>query len=71
MIEVIRDGITRLYELHRFEVAKEILGDIHPDNFTGIEDYTIQCMFDETVAAMNATKCHYCKTGEGAACNCV
>ena len=52
MIGEIRDGVRAMYDAGRFEVVKEILGDIHPDNFAEVPDATVITIWRDIRKAM-------------------
>ena len=52
MIGEIRTMLPKLWEAERFELAKEIMGDIHPDNFSGVDDATVRRIWWELDLAL-------------------
>lgn len=42
MIGEIRTMLPELWEADRFELAKEIMGEIHQDNFSGVPWQTVR-----------------------------
>lgn len=52
MIGAIRDMLPQLWEQGRFEVAEEIMGGIHQDNFTGIDNETVRRVWAKLTAAL-------------------
>ena len=51
MIGEIRDLLPSLWSAGRFELAKEIMGGIHQDDFTGVPDATVTRIWSELRAA--------------------
>lgn len=52
MIGEIRTMLPKLWEQDRGELAKEIMGEIHPDNFTGVSDATVERIYRELYSAL-------------------
>lgn len=65
----IRDMIEALHDEGRFELVKEIMGDLDRFNLAGVPDKEISRLWLELSGLPE--RCHYCRTGEGASCNCV
>jgi hypothetical protein len=52
MIGEIRDMLPRLWGQGRFELAKEIMGEIHQDNFVGVTDATVRDIHRQLTQAL-------------------
>ena len=68
----IREMADRLLDLGYLDVYKELLGDIHPHDFTGVSTPALRRLHDDLAAFLETRKCRYCRGDETAhACECV
>lgn len=56
MIGQIRNMLPQLWEQGRFELAREIMGGIHQDDFTGVDDATVARIWKQLVGAGSWTR---------------
>ena len=54
MIGEIRTLLPELWAQGRFELAKEIMGGIHQDDFRGVDERTVRQIWSELTAAVRS-----------------